>query len=380
MSHRTGRLMCNYILTQRGTVVSRSTVQRVTNLEKTTTDIKEMFVKFDIEIHRRLKSEHYSYDGDKPNPESWSDLLEEDEDFATEFSNIFNDINIPEADDFTPEVLEDTYVNMEVALPRDSEGPEFARVTKRLRDANGIPIGTANDNPLLDTRIYEVEYLDGYKASLSANTIAENMFAQVDDEGNRHVLFDSIVDHRTDGSQITQDDAFITFSNGGRRSRETTKGWKILVQWKDGSTSWEKLKDVKQSYPTQLAEYSVEKRISKEPAFGWWVPYVLKKKNRIISKIKSKYLTRAHKFGIKIPKSVKEARDLDRINGNSLWWNAICQEMKNVRVAFEEFDGPENDIPPGYQYVDCHKIFDIKWGKFQTKSAYGGWWSQNIHT
>ena len=113
---------------------------------------------------------------------------------------------------------------MEVALPRDPEGPEFARVTKRLRDANGIPIGTANDNPLLDTRIYEVEYLDGYKASLSANTIAENMFAQVDDEGNRHVLFDSIVDHRTDGSQITQDDAFITFSNGGRRSRETTKG------------------------------------------------------------------------------------------------------------------------------------------------------------
>ena len=167
---------------------------------------------------------------------------------------------------------------MEVALPRDPEGPEFARVTKRLRDANGIPIGTANDNPLLDTRIYEVEYLDGYKASLSANTIAENMFAQVDDEGNRHVLFDSIVDHRTDGSQITQDDAFITFSNGGRRSRETTKGWEILVQWKDGSTSWEKLKDVKQSYPTQLAEYSVEKRISKEPAFGWWVPYVLKRK------------------------------------------------------------------------------------------------------
>ena len=60
------------------------------------------------------------------------------------------------------------------------------------------------------------------------------------------------------------------------------------------------------------------------------------------------------------------------MNGNSLWWNAICQEMKNVRVAFEKFDGPENDIPPGYQYMDCHMIFDIKMGdKFQTKSAYG---------
>ena len=45
----------------------------------------------------------------------------------------------------------DTYVNMEIALTRDGEGPEFARVSKRLRDANGLPIGTANDNPILDT-------------------------------------------------------------------------------------------------------------------------------------------------------------------------------------------------------------------------------------
>ena len=50
------------------------------------------------------------------------------------------------------------------------------------------------------------------------------MFAQVDYEGNRHVLFDEIIDHRTDGSEIQPNDAFITSSNGGRRRRETTKG------------------------------------------------------------------------------------------------------------------------------------------------------------
>ena len=33
ISHRTGRLMCYYILTQNGTVMSRTTVQRVTTLE-----------------------------------------------------------------------------------------------------------------------------------------------------------------------------------------------------------------------------------------------------------------------------------------------------------------------------------------------------------
>ena len=84
------------------------------------------------------------------------------------------------------QVMEDTYLNMELALPRDGDGPEFARVTKRLRDNNGIPIGRAHDNPILDSRVYEVEYLDGHKASLTANAIAENIFAQVDEEGNKH--------------------------------------------------------------------------------------------------------------------------------------------------------------------------------------------------
>ena len=363
VSHRTGRLMTYHILTQKGTVVSRSTVQRVTNLELQETQYKEMFVEFDAEIHRRLKVDDRGYVGSKPNPEDWTDMFAEDPDFKEEFDRIFSDPNVPEADDYTPEVLEDTYVNMEVVLPSGTDSPQLARVTKRLRDAQGIPIGTAHDNPLLDTRIYEVEYLDGHKAALSANTIATNMFAQVDDEGNRHVLFDSIIDHRTDGTEVSIDDTFIQSKNGGRRRRESTKGWEILLQWKDGSTTWEKLKDIKEAYPIEMAEYSIDKGISKEAAFAWWVPYVIRKKNRIISKVKSKYWVRTHKFGLRVPKTVEEALQLDRENNDNKWWEAICQEMKNVRIAFEAFDGNQSDIPPGYKKIDCHLIFDIKMGE-----------------
>ena len=74
-----------------------------------------------------------------------------------------------------------------------------------------------------------MEYLDGHKTSLTANTIAEHLFSQVDDEGNRHVLFDAIIDHRSDSTALQQKDALITSANGGRRRRETTKGWEILV-------------------------------------------------------------------------------------------------------------------------------------------------------
>ena len=362
ISSRTGRSMCFHILNQKGSVVSRSTVQRVTNLEISTSTVKDIFDKFDQAISLKLKSSDRGYEGDKPNPDDWADLIDTDEDFREEFQRIYNDVSIPEADDYTPEVGDDTYLNMEVALPRDDDGPTFAKVTKRLRDANGLPIGTANDNPILDTRLYEVEYKDGHRVSLAANAIATNMFAQIDDEGNRFVLLDSIVDHRTDGSEIKPDDAFVKSHNGGKRRKMTSKGWEILLQWKDGSTTWETMKDVHAAYPVQLAEYALQRGIDKSPAFAWWVPHVIKKKNRIISTTKSKYWTRTHKFGIRLPHSVDEALAIDKENGDTLWWDAICKEMKNVRVAFEEYDGNVKDLV-GYKRLHMHMIFDIKMGE-----------------
>ena len=50
----------------------------------------------------------------------------------------------------------DNYVNMELALDRHDNGPEFARFNKRLNHKYGRPIGIAADNKILDTRMYEV--------------------------------------------------------------------------------------------------------------------------------------------------------------------------------------------------------------------------------
>lgn len=364
ISERVGRAMCYWILNQNGQVVSRSTVQNVTALELTTIDVKETFQEFDRRIRDRLKSANRGYNGDKPDPNDWADLIDEDEDFREEFQRIYNDNQVQEADDYTPEIGDDTYLNMEVALPREDTGPTFAKVTKRLRDANGIPIGTANDNPILDSRLYEVEYLDGHKASLSANAIATNMFAQIDEQGNRMLLFDAIIDHRVDGTEVQPDDAFISSTNGGKRRKKTTRGWEILLQWKDGSTTWEAMKDIHAEYPVQLAEYALNKGIDDQPAFAWWIPYVMRKRNRIISRTKSKYWTRTHKFGIRIPKTVQEAKDIDTANHNTLWWDAICKEMRNVRIAFEEYDGDMGALAKkGYKELGMHLIFDIKMGE-----------------
>ena len=78
-----------------------------------------------------------------------------------------------------------------------------------------------------------MEFADGCKASLAANAIAENLFSQVDDEGNCFVMLDSIVDHRVNGEELQKDHAFIISSNGDKRRKKTTKRWESLLQWKE---------------------------------------------------------------------------------------------------------------------------------------------------
>ena len=60
---------------------------------------------------------------------------------------------------------------------------------------------------------------------MADNSISENMFAQVDKEGNCHVLFDEIVEHRCDGNQVKMQDALSTNTLDVKRRRPTTKGW-----------------------------------------------------------------------------------------------------------------------------------------------------------
>ena len=67
------------------------------------------------------------------------------------------------------------------------------------------------------------------------------------------------------------------------------------------------LKDIKESNLIKVTEYAVANRIAEEPAFKWWVSNILKHRNHIISKVKSRYWQTTHKFGIKLPHSVEEA-------------------------------------------------------------------------
>ena len=55
-------------------------------------------------------------------------------------------------------------------------------------------MGRAHTNLILDTRIYQVEFMGGEFTELTANVIAESMCAQCNPDVNEYLLLDGLVD------------------------------------------------------------------------------------------------------------------------------------------------------------------------------------------
>ena len=177
--------MSYWVLPKSGIPISRTTVQRVTHLKTQTDFTKKRLKHYDTAINERLHEiytqKYFSApSSDKPTMEMWKDLADGDEDFQNKLAIVFDNTDVKESDDqFTPDSY-DNYINIKLALDRGREQTEYARVKNRFKDNQGRPIGIALDNPILDTRMYEVKYQDGHTAALAVNLIAENLLAQVD--------------------------------------------------------------------------------------------------------------------------------------------------------------------------------------------------------
>ena len=347
VSHRVGMMMSYWILPNSGIPISCVTVQKLTYLEQQTDVWKGRMDTFS----RRLESKLNARSSLLPSinaPDVHRHILDingESQEFIDEYNRVIDNSIVPHAEDEVADVVanEESYLNMELGIKQDGESELIhATVKRRAVDVEGRPIGTYNENPLLDSRVYEIEYVDGSLDNMSANIIAENLLSQVDEEGNRQMMIDEIIDHRVDATAIPITNGSYTTKNGLTRKKRTTRGWELCVQWKDGSTDWVQLKDMKESFPIEVAEYSKLANISEEPAFAWWVDHFQKKRDRYIKRVKSKYWQRTHKYGIRIPKSMKEAKEIDDENGNTLWMDAIRLEMKNILVAFTQYDGDLN--------------------------------------
>ena len=289
------------------------------------------------------KDDFIPYEDDEEEPQS---ILEVDEAVDTQGKAIY--LNPPY----------DNMINAEILLHHNDK-VQTGRVIQRAIGPDGVPVGKYDQDPRLNSLVYEVEFPDGQVKEYAANVLAENMLSQVDSEGFSTTLFDGIIDYKKDDTAVDKADRFLVTKRGKRKLGQTTVGWKLLVTWKDGSETWIPLKDLKESNPVEVSEFARARGIDDEPAFTWWIPYTLRKRDIIISKIKERIRKTTHKYGIEIPRSVEHAKELDEKNNNSLWQEAIDKEMHNVGVAFQILEDDEH-VPVGWKKATGHMIFDVK--------------------
>ena len=102
---------------------------------------------------------------------------------------------------------------------------------------------------MLNTRVYDVMFPDGAIQQYSANLIAESLYEHADEDGHRYQYMDSILDHKKTKEAVDKADGYVVSKNGEKKRKITTKGWELLIQWKDGLKSWVPLVDIKESYP-----------------------------------------------------------------------------------------------------------------------------------
>jgi hypothetical protein len=78
-----------------------------------------------------------------------------------------------------------------------------------------------------------------------------------------------------------------------------------------------------------------------------------------------------YKFGIQVPKGIKNAISLDKKNKNNLWQEAIETELK-LLTDYETFiihDSGE-DISKEYQKIAYHIVFDVKYDLRQKAAVF----------
>ncbi len=236
VSHRVGSDLCYWLVTESGQIVSKTSVEHVTRDDHLQEDTKKRIKEFKKRLEERLDDTNFVLQGEGGvDLKMLEDLVDDDGVDAIIEGGImpteeeYGDMLIQECPKEDDEAL-DKYLNMELTMGAGTDDERRGRVVKRSKGIGGEPIGRAHSNPYFDTREYDVEFTDGTTERYTANIIANNMYAQVD-EGNMFQLLQEIMDHKKDGKAIDVLNGTITLRNGNVTPKITTQGWWLLVMW-----------------------------------------------------------------------------------------------------------------------------------------------------
>ena len=110
--------------------------------------------------------------------------------------------------------------------------------------------------------------------------------------------------------------------------------YNVLVLWEDGSETWEPLTSIIASDIVTVADYARDHNLLDTP--GWKKCKKIARRAKVLERMVNaakraqRYNEIAYKFGVRLPRNVKEAYRLDEENGNTYWADAIKKEIGQI--------------------------------------------------
>jgi hypothetical protein len=140
--------------------------------------------------------------------------------------------------------------------------------------------------------------------------------------------------------------------------------YNVLVEWEDGSETYEPLDIIIKDNPVSAASYSLENNLLDTP--GWKrLKHIAKGRQRLNrmfqqTKVNRPQKRKVYNFGILVPRNVKEAFELDKANGNLLWKDAMTKEIDNIQ-AYKTFKNiGKVKFVDGFKKIIVHFDFAVK--------------------
>ena len=176
--------MCYWIILSNGEFIARSTVIPIPDEDLCSDGLKRRTEIFTTNLHLVISSHvtPIEKDGSLEKDKYVIDLDDGDDGVVFPWESELEDVPLYDESDKTQEDLNE-YIGANVFMPGDDGVEVLCSIRGRKRDANGKLIGTRDDNHILDTRIFQVEYPDGHLEEYTTNKIAEALYSNVNNDG-----------------------------------------------------------------------------------------------------------------------------------------------------------------------------------------------------
>ena len=210
----------------------------------------------------------------------------------------------------------------------------------------------------------------------------------IENQPNQIVDYNTVLDHvNSQLEKETNDDetfynfkAIVGHQGPLRSSHPDYKGssYNVMVEWEDGSKTYEPLAQMIADDPVTCALYAKEQGLLNQP--GWkslkGIAKRDKKMIRMLNQSKYKPYRRAptYKNGYQVPRTPEDAIEIDNHNNNTRWQDAIDLEINQI-LDYQTFKdlGKDAPGPPGYQKIRLHFVFDVKHdGRHKARLVAGG--------